>query len=178
MQQYYNFMVSSTEISYDPYWYERPNIILNTVIVTLILVFGFWISPFKGAIYISVILSSLIFINTYYLSKIKNRTRFIFDKTEDVFYKSTPFGKKKIIKLGCVWDISTKSGSNSFSYILHSKKNSNIKKIPLTANIKNKNQNNPEVRFLEMEIIPQLESFLNLDKKTLLFFNSENCSPI
>lgn len=178
MQQYYNFTVSDTEISYDPYWYERPNIILNVSIGTFILVLGFLILSFKEAIYISVILISLLFINIYYFSKIKNRTRFVFNKTEDMFYKTTPFGKKKMIRLSAISDISTKSKLKSFYYILYSKNNDVIKKIRLTANIKNKNQNNPEVRFLEMEIIPKLESFLDLDKKTLLFFNSEYCAPI
>ncbi|MFD2941316.1 hypothetical protein [Flavobacterium notoginsengisoli] len=178
MQHYYNFTASETQISYDPYWYEQSNIILNATIGIFILVLGFSFSDFKEGIFISLILSVSIIFNTYYISNIKNKTRFIFDKTEDAFYKTTPFGKKKIIKLSNATDISTKSGSNSFTYILHFKKNTIIRTIRLTASIKNKNQSNPEVRFLEMEIIPQLESFLNLNKKKLLFFDSETCSSI
>ncbi|MCD9577270.1 hypothetical protein [Flavobacterium soyae] len=181
MQNYYNFTVSASQISYNPYWYEKSNIILKSVLGILVLTAGFALSHlhnFKIGFILSILISAVLVFNGIYKFRIKNKTTFIFDKTDGAFYKITQLGKKKIISLNNVSDIISKSRSMNYHYSLLSVDNTRIKKIKLTADIKNENRTNPEVRFLEMEIIPQLESFLNLDNKTAIVFDDKYCSSI
>ncbi|WP_291143095.1 hypothetical protein [Flavobacterium sp. UBA7680] len=180
MQNYYNFTVSDNQMSYNPYWYVKSNIILKCISGILVLVSGSvlsHLSDFKIGFIFSILISAVLIFNGIYKFVIKNKTTFIFDKTENALYKITLWGKKKMISLNNVIDIVSKSGSMSYHYVLTSKENKKIKKIKLTSSIKNENKSNPEVRFLEMEIIPQLESFLNLNSK-VIFFESKYCSTI
>ncbi len=180
MQNYYNFTVSANQISYNPYWYQKSNIILKCISGILVLTSGSvlsHLSDFKIGFVFSVLLSATLVLNGIYKFKIKSKTTFIFDKTDNAFYKITRLGKKKITSLNNVSDIISKSSAMNYHYILMYTKNNRFKKIKLTSNIKNDNQTNPEVRFLEMEIIPQLESFLNLNSKVIVF-DSKYCSSI
>lgn len=180
MQNYYNFTVSASQMSYSPYWYVKSNIILKCISGILVLASGFvlsHLSDFKIGFIISILISAVLIFNGIYKFMIKNKTTFIFDKTENALYKITLWGKKKVASLNNVIDIVSKSRSMSYHYVLTSKDNTKIKKIKLTASIKNENKSNPEVRFLEMEIIPQLESFLNLNSKVIVF-DAKYCSTI
>lgn len=181
MQDYYNFTKSANQISFDPYWHDKSNFVLKSFLGILILALGAVASNLqnlKSGIVLSILISLGLLIHGIYILKVRNKTTFVFDKIENAFFKITPFGKRKITSLDNIIDIITKSGSSNFSYILTVQNNNSIKKIYLTATIKNESQSNPEVRYLEMQIIPQLESFLNLNKEVLILFDPENCSPI
>ncbi|MCP2028817.1 hypothetical protein L1276_003988 [Flavobacterium sp. HSC-32F16] len=181
MQHYYNFTASENQISFDPYWYDKSNLFLNFFLGIIILVLGIaasHINDFKIGFLLSILVSAILFLNGIYRWKIKNKTIFLFDKTDDAFYKITPLGKKKIINLSNITGIISKSGSWNFNYILTAQNKTSIKKLYLTNDIKNENQSNPEIRFLEMEIIPKLESFFNLNNEAIIVFDTENCSPI
>ena len=141
-------------------------------------IFASHINNFKSGLIFSIIISLFTIINGIYKWKVKDKTTFLFDKTDDAFYKIDPLGKRKIIELSSLLEIVTKSGSLNFNYILIGKKKNLTKRIYLTNNIKNENQTNPEIRFLEMELIPKLESFLDLKKEAKIIFDSEECSPI
>ncbi|MEZ0182510.1 hypothetical protein AB9T89_09705 [Flavobacterium oncorhynchi] len=183
MQHYYNFTVSENQISYDPYWYDNSNLLLHSFLGIIILIPAIitsYLDTLKCGLIFSIliiaamfILSTAVFIRGIYIWKIKNKTTFIFDKNNGAFYKITPFSKKKIIALSDILSIVTKSDSRNFNYILKVQNKASAKNIYLTSDIKNENQNNPEIRFLEMEIIPQLESFLNLKKEGFTVFDSE-----
>lgn len=176
MQHYYNFKVSKNQISFEPYWHHKSYLLLNFILGIIVLVIGITITyliNLKGGLIFSILISTAIFLNSIYRGTIQNKTILLFDKTENAFYKITPLAKKKISVLNSILGITTKSGSFHFNYILILKNKTSIKKIHLTDDIKIENQNNPEVRFLEMEIIPQLESFLNLKKEALIIFDSE-----
>ncbi|MDR6763895.1 hypothetical protein J2Y38_004119 [Flavobacterium sp. 2755] len=180
MQNYYNFTVSASQISYNPYWYVKSNIILKCISGILVLASGFvlsHLSDFNIGFIISILISAVLIFNGIYKFMIKNKTTFIFDKTDNALYKITLWGNKKVTSLNNVIDIISKSRAMSYHYVLTSKDSTKIKKIKLTASIKNENKSNPEVRFLEMEIIPQLESFLNLNSKVIVF-DSKYCSTI
>lgn len=176
MQHYYNFTVSKKQISFDPYWYDNSSMLLHSFLGITLLTLGIIVShlnDLKSVMVLSIIISTALFFRGIYEWKIKNKTTFIFDKNDDAFYKITPLSKKKITALSDILNIKTKSGSRNFYYILTLQNKASFKNIPLTNTIKNDNQNNPEVRFLEMEIIPQLESFLNLKKEGFTVFDSE-----
>lgn len=179
MLHYYNFTVSENQISFDPYWHNKSNFLIDFILGIIVLIPGisvFHINNFKIGLILSLILSAMMFLNGIYKWRIKDKTTFLFDKTDNAFYNIDPLGKRKIIELSNLLEIITKSGSRNFNYILIGKKNNVVKRIYLTNNIKNESQTNPEVRFLEMEIIPQLESFLNLKKEALITFDSEASS--
>ncbi|SFD11142.1 hypothetical protein [Flavobacterium phragmitis] len=181
MPHYYNFTASANHISYDPYWYVKLNLPLNSFLVICFLTLGliyFYAYDSKNGIMIAILVSIIFLLNCIYRLKIKHRTTFLFDKIDNKFYKITPFGKKEIAALNTILNITTKSGAHTYCYILTSKTGSSIKRYYLTNNIRNENQNNPEVRFLEMEIIPQLELFLNLDKELLIALDSKDISSI
>jgi hypothetical protein len=179
MQEYYNFKVTDLEISYEPYWYHKSNIMLRIILGLIIIITGLLLSHFnicKEALLIGSFFSFIPIIIGLYTFYITSKTTLIFNKTDNSLYKITPLGKKKIGILNKTEKIITKSKRNSFQYILINKKNKSLKQIPVTARIKNKNQNSPEVRFLEMEIIPVLKMFLELNSE--FQFSKEDCSPI
>ena len=179
IQNYYNFKVTDLEISYEPYCYHKPNIILRFILGVVIVITSFLLSHFnicKEALHIGFLIACLLFITGLYAFYITNKTTLFFTKTDDALYKSTPLGKKKIGVLHNSENIITKSKRTSFKYVLLSKKKKSAKEIPVTAPIQNKKQNSPEVRFLEMEIIPLLKTFLELN--TEFQFSKEDCSPI
>lgn len=176
MQYYYNFTVSKNQISFDPYWYRKSNLLQNFILGVIILALGVSSShliELRGGLFISFLITTFIFLNGIYRWKIKNKTTLLFDKTDGALYRITPLEKKKIIAFNSILSITTKSRSLHFNYILTVKNKTLIKNIYLTDDIKVENQNNPEVRFLEMEIIPQLESFLNLKKEGFTVVDSE-----
>lgn len=181
MQDYYNFTVSEGQISFDPYWYDKSNLFLNLILGTIILAAGIFTSHLdnhKSVLILSILLSAAIFLNGIYRWKIKNKTTFVFDRTNNALYKITFLGKKKITALSSITGITSKSGLWYFNYILIAENKTSTQKIYLTNDIKNENQSNPEIRFLEMEIIPKIEYFLNLNKEAVIVFNTKNCSSI
>ncbi len=181
MQDYYNFTKSAEQISFDPYWYGKSNFLLKSFLGISVLALGIAASilyNLQGGVILSIFTNAVIIIHTIYIVQIKNKTTFIFDKIDNAFFEVTPFGKRKIASLDQIINIITKSGSNNFNYILTLKNKNAVKKIYLTASIKDENQNNPEIRFFELQIIPQLESFLNLSREVLIFLDSEDCSSI
>ncbi|WP_289665347.1 hypothetical protein [Flavobacterium panacagri] len=181
MQHYYNFTVSANQISYNPYWYVKLNLPLNFFLVICFLALGviyYYLNDSKNGIVIAILVSIFFSLSYIYRLKIKHSTTFLFDKTENKFYKITPFEKKEITTLDAILNITTKSKMDSFCYILTIKTGSTTKNNKLTNQIRNENQNNPEVRFLEMEIIPQLELFLNFKKEILIAADSKHNSNI
>ena len=167
MTEYYNFKVSEFEISYDPYWYDKSNILLYSFLAILILVLGITISAlaiFKPAIFIAVPLSCFLVGSSTYRLLVKNKTQHVFDKKNDALYAITPLGKRKLITLSTIIDLIPISGNSNYRYVLTKIKKGRTKNIPITTLIIDKDQNNPEVRFLEMEIIPQITAFLNIDR--------------
>jgi hypothetical protein len=172
MDEYYNFKVSEHEISFEPYWYHKSNILIHFSLGIIILgaaVILFTTGIFKKGLLIGVFVSALLFLNGLYRSRIKNKTTLIFDKKDDALYKITPTGKKKLLALHKIYCITAISENRYYYYTVIHKKKSSVKRIPITPFIQSKNQSNPEIRFLEMEIIPQIELFLNfgrtIDKK-------------
>lgn len=181
MQTYYNFTISQNEISFDPYWYNNANIIRNSIFVILLLALGTVLLLYNNSplgLSFSILVSLFLLAKSLYTRLIRNKTTYLFDKRTDAFYKITPFGKGKISTLSSILDVTSKSSSNSFSFQLIVKGNTSPKSIPLTSIIKSASLDNPEVRFLQMEIIPQLELFLTTKRNTIHFFDSENCSSI
>ncbi|MBE8725835.1 hypothetical protein [Flavobacterium hungaricum] len=181
MENYYNFKISENEISYDPYWYENSNLLISFTIGIIIIAGGIIlleqnhlqiVLPIASAILFFVILSSL-----YHLL-IRSKTTLVFDKNKGILFKITPLGKKKITLLNNVMDVVSKSSSNSFNYILTVQKRNSVVAIKLTPRIRYKEQDNPEVRFLQMEILPQLELFLGLNKKITAVFDSEETTSL
>ena len=117
----------------------------------------------------------LLISNSLYLFLIRNKTTIKFDKKIDSFYKITPIAKKKICNLSSILAISSKSKSNSFYYQLTIKNGKSNRYLRFTSVIKSGHGNNPEIRFLQMEIIPQLELFLNTNKnKTITKSNKKH----
>lgn len=181
MPNYYNFTVSTNHISYDPFWYVKLNLLSNSILIICFLTFGliyFYVYESKNGIVVALFVSIIFLVSSIYRLKIKHKTTFLFDKIDNKFYKITPLGKKEIAALNTIFNITTKSKSRTFCYVLTSKTDSTITRNYLTDNIKNENQNNPEVRFLEMEIMPQLELFLNLNKEILIATDSKYGSSI
>ncbi|WPO76876.1 hypothetical protein [Flavobacterium sp. KACC 22761] len=180
MLAYYNTQILENEISYQPYWYEKSNFIIDLVLAVSIIIIGGIVSnttTFKNGLIIALLVSTYFFLTGFYKLLIQNKTTLIFDKTNDALYKITPLRKTKIGSLSKAIDITSKAGSAYYSYFLNIKIKNKTKKIRLTTKIKNKKQNNPEVRFLEIRLIPELELFLNLNKNKTVF-DLNNCSSI
>ena len=170
MTEYYNFKVSESEISYDPYWYDKSNILLYFFLAIIILALGITMSVatiFKPGIFIALPLSCILFVKSTYRLFIKNKTQLIFDKQNDALYAVNPLGKRKLATLSTILQLIAISGNTNYCYILTKIKNGRTKNIPITTSIIDKNQSNPEVRFLEMEMIPKITAFLNLNTTSL-----------
>jgi len=164
MTEYYNFKVSEFEISYDPYWYEKSNILLYFLLAIIILALGITMpaAVFKPGVFIALPLSCILFVKSTYRVLVKNKTRLIFDKQNDALYAVNPLGKRKLLALSTIIELISISENTNYCYVLTKIKNGRIKNIPITTSIIDKNQNNPEVRFLEMEMIPIITAFLNI----------------
>ena len=132
----------------------------------------------KTKLFLSILTSFFLIANSLYRLLIRNKTTLIFDKISSSFYKITPIGKKDITALNTIRNVISKSRSHSFGYFLAVKTRKSEKIIAISSSIKSSNQYNPEVRFFQMEIIPQIESFLEIDKNTMMLFDSEECVSI
>ncbi len=179
IQTYYNFTISENEISFDPYWYSKSNGVVNSILGILALVSGFLVLEFTNSrmgLFAALITCFILLSNTLYLLLIRNKTSLKFDKSRDSFYKITPISKKKICKLSFIFAIDSKSKSDTFYYQLTAQKRNSVKNFRFTAVIKSTDGDNPEIRFLQMEIIPQLELFLKINKKTNHLFGFEETS--
>jgi hypothetical protein len=181
LNSYYNFKATENKISYDPYWYAQSYILTSSVLAIIILTVGIILMIYNNhlmGLFLSVLTSFFLIANSLYRLLIRNKTTLIFDKKSNSFYTITPLGTKNITALNTVQNVISKSRPHSFGYFLAVKNRKFEKKIAISSSIKSSNQDNPEVRFLEMEIIPQIESLLNLDRKVLIFFDPESCSSI
>jgi MFS superfamily sulfate permease-like transporter len=176
MTEYYNFKVSEFEISYEPYWYDKSNILLYSFLGIIILALGIIISVttiFKAGIFIAVPLSCILFCNSTYRLLVKNKTQLIFDKQNDALYAITPLGKRKLVSLSTIINLTAISGSTTYCYVITKIKKGRIKNIPITTLIIDKDQNNPEIRFLEIEMIPQITAFLNINTASYSDFKDD-----
>ncbi|MFD1604190.1 hypothetical protein ACFSJW_08195 [Flavobacterium artemisiae] len=181
LNSYYNFTATGNKISYDPYWYAQSYIFASSVLGIMILTVGIILIIYNNhlmGLFFSVLTSVLLVANSLYRLLIRNKTTLIFDKKNNSFYKITPLGKKDITALNSVQNVISKSRSHSFGYFLTVKTRKSEKIIAISSSIKSSNQDNPEVRFFQMEIIPQIESFLQIDKNTMMLFDSEECVSI
>ncbi|MDP5200899.1 hypothetical protein [Flavobacterium sp. DG2-3] len=179
IQTYYNFTISENEISFDPYWYSKSNSIINSILGILVLAIGILLLEFTNStigLYTAFVIIFLLISNSLYLFLIRNKTTIKFDKKIDSFYKITPIAKKKICNLSSILAISSKSKSNSFYYQLTIKNGKSNRYLRFTSVIKSGHGNNPEIRFLQMEIIPQLELFLNTNKNKDQLYGFEDAS--
>ena len=176
MTEYYNFKVSEFEISYEPYWYDKSNILLHFFLGIIILMVGITISVeaiFRPGVFLAVPLSCILCCNSTYKLLVKNKTQLIFDKQNDVLYALTPLSKRKLTALSNINDLIAISGSNTYCYVVTNRKKGRIKKIPITTLLIDKNQSNPEVRFLEMEMIPRIAAFLNINTAPSPYFKDD-----
>lgn len=170
MNEYYNFEISEHEISYEPYWYDKSKIVLFFILGTVVLIVAsilYQLNIFEESLLIGSFLSIILFGTGIYRWFIKNKTILVFNKIENNLYQINPLRKKRLIELHNAQSITTVSKHFNYYYTL-SKKNSS-KKIVISPAISHKKKNNPEIRFLEMEIIPKIESFLQLQKDINLF---------
>lgn len=179
MQHYYNFTISENEMSYEPYWYKKSNIMVSSMLgITILGIISLEQNHLSITLPIAFVLLFSLIINCVYSSLILNKTTFLFDKNNDALYRITPLGKKKITSLSEILNVFSKSRSNSFHYILTAKEQKTIKIIQLTQRIKYSDIDNPEVRYLQMVIFPHLELFLDLNNENTIVFNSEDYSLI
>lgn len=181
LKNYYNFTATESEISYDPYWYAQSYIIASSVLAIIILTGGIILMIYNDhliGLLLAIFTSISLVLNSLYRLLIRNKTTLVFDKKSNSFYKITPFGRKNITALSTIQNVISKCSSHSFRYLLTVKSPKSIKTIAISSSIKSSNLDNPEIRFFQMEIIPQIESFLHIDKNTLLLFDSEECASI
>ncbi len=163
MPAYYNFKNSEHQISYSPYLYNKKDTALYFIIGIAAIVFdissiifhffevGFGF--FAGIVLILAGLHKVLF---------KSKIILIFNKPENALYKITPLGKKKLTELSNIYSIIIVSENMSYSYEVTNKENPSKKSIPITDFITNKTKNYPNVAFLETQIIPHIESLVNL----------------
>jgi hypothetical protein len=168
MSNYFNFKKTEHSISFEPYLYDSlngkgPLFIGIAVLITgiVVSVFSIW----KDGIYLGMFFSSVLFIVGLYRLLIQNKTVLEFDKLTDSLYKTNPLGKKKKIALSNIYDIITVSEYSSYTYDITFKDKPSAKSIEITACISESMLTNPEIVFLESELLPMLFSFLQLDSR-------------
>lgn len=179
MNEYYNFTASEFEISYSPYYYEKRESIISSVAGAVILITAIILlisKTSKIGFLAGTLIGIAVLVNGLYRHKILNRTILSFDKTTNALYSITPLGKKIIQSLDCISNIIISQKHSNYRYSIVYTKRKRSKNFEITSIITTGSQSNPEVRFLEMEIIPKLQLFLNLN--TDINFSTEECSPI
>nr|WP_294779657.1 hypothetical protein [uncultured Flavobacterium sp.] len=173
MSNFYNFKKSEQKISYEPYLYNKSNtygyfifgaiIAIADIVLHILNLFSMGLGLFVGAFSISLGIYKLF---------ITDKTLLIFDKSDDSLIKVTPLGRKKLIDLSNIYSIITVSENMCYTYELTNKRNASKKSIPISNFVTRKNQDQQNIMFLETEIIPSLELFLNL--KTSKRLNQSN----
>jgi hypothetical protein len=172
MNNYYNFQQSEYEISYEPYLYDRGDTLAYFIIAAILMIGGFVAQQFFSLQDATVIGSLLglipLSIGSYRLL-LKNKIKLLFDKRDDALYKISPLGKKKLIAISNIYDITVWNEDMSFGYALTHKDKPGAKHIEITSFITKGRQKKEEVIFLEATIIPAVETMI---------FSNDTANPV
>jgi hypothetical protein len=166
MSNYFNYKKTEHSISYEPYLYDSLNGKGPLFIGFACLVIGIIVSSFsiwKDGIYLGLFFGSIFILTGLYRLLILHKTVLEFNTLTDGLYKTTPLGEKKLIALSNIYDIITASEYSSYTYDVTFKDKPGAKSIEITACIGESSLSNPEIVFLQNEIIPSLIHFLQLE---------------